>query len=82
MVRKKFQACQEIVLYKSRWKSLIGKWKSRFYGPFLVNEVFAGGAVQVIDHGYECTFVMKGQKLRYEGRKNASEKVPSMLTEP
>lgn len=46
MVRKKFQVGQEVVLYKSRLKGLLGKWKSRTYGPFIVNDVFVGGRLK------------------------------------
>lgn len=67
--------------------NLIGKdydkWKSRINGPFIVNEVFAGGAIEVVDLGDAHTFFMKGEKLRsYGGCENASKKASQMLAEP
>lgn len=47
LVRKEFQVLQKVLLYKSCLKWLIGKWKSRWSGPFIVNKVFANGAIEV-----------------------------------
>lgn len=41
LVKNTFQVGQEVMLYKSCWKGLLCKWKSRTFGPFIMNEVFA-----------------------------------------
>lgn len=80
MVRKKLQVGHGVVLYKSQWKGLLGKWKYINFGPFIMSEVFAGGAVELINPRDACIFVVKGEKLRsYGGSENASEKVSLML---
>lgn len=64
MVRKKFQVGQKVVLYISCWKGLLGRWKARTFGPFIVNGVFSSGTVEVIDTCDAHAFVVKGKKLR------------------
>lgn len=83
MVRNVFQIGHEVVLYKYHWKGFLCKCKSRKSGPFIVNQVFIGGAVELSDPKYACTFVVKGEKLRSYGEsENTSEKVCLMLVEP
>lgn len=67
MIRKEFPLGQKDMFYKSRRKGLLGKWKSRKFGLFIVSEVFAGGTVELIGLEYVRTFIMKGKKLRSYG---------------
>lgn len=46
-VRKEFQVEQKVILYKSRLKRLIGKLKTGGSSPFIINKVFAGGAIEL-----------------------------------
>lgn len=71
------------MLYKSRWKGLLGMWEARTYGTFIVNGFFTGGTVELIDPSDTCTFVVKGRKLMsYERSEKTSEKVSLMLADP
>lgn len=53
----------EVALYKSHCKGLLSKWKFRSFGPFIVNKVFVGGALELTDPEDAHTFVVKGNKL-------------------
>lgn len=83
LVRKEFQVGQKVLLYKSRWKRLLGKWKAGKFGPFIVNKVLAYGVVEIKDPGDSRTCIVKGNKLRtYVGSENASEKFSLILSDP
>lgn len=70
-------------MYEFRWKGLIGKWRTRIYGPLIVNEIFAGRTIKVVDSGNAHIFVVKGKKFKsYEKSEKTSEKASPMLAEP
>ncbi|XP_062116746.1 uncharacterized protein LOC133830712 [Humulus lupulus] len=47
LVWKEFQPGQQVLLFNSRMKLLLGKLKSRWSGPYTVVKVFPYGAVEV-----------------------------------
>ena len=64
-----------MLLYNSRLRLFPGKLKSRWSGPFVVNQVFPHGAVE-ITHKEKGTFKVNGQKLKLYlgGDQHISEK--------
>ena len=48
IVRKEFEAGQQVLLFNSRLKLFSGKLKSRWSGPFTVARVFSHGGAKVM----------------------------------
>lgn len=47
---------------------LLGKWKSRWSFPFIVNRVFADGVVELHDSGDSQAFMVKGKRHKIYSR--------------
>lgn len=60
---KDFEVGQKVLLFNSRMKLFPGKLKTRWYEPFVLNEVFLHRAIDLIkDDG--LTFKVNGHRLR------------------
>ena len=64
ILRKEFYVGQKVFLYNSRLKLFPGKLHSRWYGPFLVLQVFPHGAVEVQNLENGNAFKVNGQRLK------------------
>ena len=60
IVRKEFEAGQQVLLFNSRLKRFPEKLKSRWSGPFTVTQVFPHGGV-VVTHPKKGTFKVNTQ---------------------
>ncbi|XP_045810925.1 uncharacterized protein LOC123905364 [Trifolium pratense] len=49
--KKKFFVCQKVLLFKSRLKDMVGKFRSKWIGPFVVTNVFPSGAIEIKSTG-------------------------------
>ncbi|RDX86679.1 hypothetical protein CR513_31966, partial [Mucuna pruriens] len=49
ILRKDLQVSQKVLLFNSRLKLIAGKLRSRWDGPFVINDIFPYGAVQLKD---------------------------------
>lgn len=67
LVRREFQVGQKVLLYDSRLRLFPRKLKSRWSEPFIVNKVFANGAVEVQDPIDLHIFIVNDQKLKIYG---------------
>ncbi|XP_025670258.1 uncharacterized protein [Arachis hypogaea] len=64
-IRKKdFQEGDEVFLYNSRLKFMPGKLRSRWEGPFKVNEVKPYGVVELFDPQSDTTFKVNGHRVK------------------
>lgn len=79
---KDFQVGYKVLLYNSQLRLFPRKLKSRWYGPFIVNKVFAS-------HGNKKNlrdlhiFTVNGQRLKiYAGGEITSDKISLVLGEP
>ncbi|XP_016164856.1 uncharacterized protein LOC107607407 [Arachis ipaensis] len=69
-----FQEGDEVLLYNSRLRFMLGKLRSKWEGPFKVKEVKPYGVVELIDPQSETTFKVNGHRLkRYHGYKSPRE---------
>ena len=48
IMRKEFEAGQQVLLFNSRLKLFPGKLKSRWSGPFTVTQVFPHGGAEIM----------------------------------
>jgi len=62
--RKTFSIGQKVWLFDSRLRLFPGKLKSRWSGPYIVEEVYDNGAVSIMDPKTEYTFKVNGQRLK------------------
>ncbi|KAI3770488.1 hypothetical protein L6452_01622 [Arctium lappa] len=62
--RKSFHVGMKVWLYNSRLKLFPGKLRSRWYGPYIVQEVFPHGAVTIQDEKGGASFKVNGQRLK------------------
>ncbi|KAJ4713078.1 Pol polyprotein [Melia azedarach] len=65
ILRKKFKPHQQIHLYDSRLHLYLGKFKSRWTGPYMVTRVFPNGTIKVKDPTDGQTFKVNGQRLKH-----------------
>ncbi|XP_028206302.1 uncharacterized protein LOC114389760 [Glycine soja] len=69
--RKEFQPWQQVLLFNSRLRLFPGKLKSKWLGPFIINEVRPHGAVELGDpreENFEKKWIVNGQRLKlYNG---------------
>ena len=64
ILRKSFHPSQKVLLYNSRLHLFPGKLRSRWTGPYIVQEVFPYGAVTLIDPSNGTSFKVNGQRLK------------------
>ncbi|XP_031254791.1 uncharacterized protein LOC116112809 [Pistacia vera] len=63
IMKKNFEVGQQVLLYNSRLRLFPGKLKCRWFGPFIVTQVYPYGAVE-ISHEENGTFKVNGQRLK------------------
>ena len=63
ILRKEFEPGQQVLLFNSRLKLFPGKLKSRWPGPFTVNQIFPYGGVEVMHLEKGC-FKVNAQRLK------------------
>ncbi|RDX71759.1 hypothetical protein CR513_48842, partial [Mucuna pruriens] len=56
ILRKEFQVGLKVLLFTSRLKLIVGKLRSRWYGPFVITNVFPYGVVELKDEITNNTF--------------------------
>ena len=62
--RKAFEIGQKVLFYNSRLHLFLGKLKSKWNGPFIVNNVYPYGAVEIENPKDGVTFKVNGQRLK------------------
>ncbi|XP_024195565.1 uncharacterized protein LOC112198666 [Rosa chinensis] len=62
--RKDFSIGQKVLLFNSRLKLFPGKLRSRWFGPFLVTNVYSHGAVEIQNLRTHDKFKVNGHRLK------------------
>ncbi|CAL9013424.1 unnamed protein product, partial [Prunus brigantina] len=62
--RKTFEIGQKVLLFNSRLRLFPGKLRSRWYGPFVVTNVFPHGAVEIQNDKTGNIFKVNGHRLK------------------
>jgi hypothetical protein len=63
--RKSFEPNQKVWLFNSKLRLFPGKLRSRWDGPYVVQQVFPSGAIQISDPRDGRTFMVNGQRLKH-----------------
>ena len=80
--KRDFEVGQQVLLFNSRLKLFLGKLRSRWSGPFIVNKVLPSGAIEV-HHPSKETFTVNGQQLKhYLGGNFSTKRVLFVLSIP
>ena len=58
--RKEFQKGQRVLLYDSKLHIFPGKLKSRWIGPFTIQQVYANGVVELLNFNKTGSFKVNG----------------------
>ena len=64
IVEKRFEKGQRVLLFDSHLKLFPGKLKSRWMGPYRVNEVFPHGVVEIQSENGGKPFKVNGHRLK------------------
>ncbi|XP_038902330.1 uncharacterized protein LOC120088966 [Benincasa hispida] len=68
LCEKNLKASQRVLLFNSRLHLFPGKLKSRWFGPFIIKEVFPHGAVELTNEDGTNAFKVNGQRVNmYHG---------------
>ena len=82
ILKKEFRVGDLVLLFNSRLKLFSGKLRSRWSGPFKVQQVFSHGALELMNSKGEC-FRVNGQRCKvYRGGLMPKEKEILSLHQP
>lgn len=65
ILRRKFKPSERVLLFNSRLQLFPSKLKTRWSGPYTVQQDFPHGAVELIDEEDKHTFKVNGQRLKH-----------------
>ena len=82
ILKKEFKISDLVLLFNYRLKLFLGKLRSRWSGPFKVQQVFSHSALELINSKGEC-FRVNGQRFKvYRGGLLPKEKETLFLHQP
>ena len=64
ILRKNFEIGQKVLLFNTRLKLFLGKFRSRWVGPFIVTSVFSHGAIEIKSLQTNKEFKVNGHRLK------------------
>ena len=64
ITRKTFKPNQQVWLFNSRLRLFPGKLRSRWDGPYVVNQVLPHGAIKILDPKLGHFLKVNGQRLK------------------
>lgn len=65
LVRRNFQVGQQVLLFNSHLRLFPKKLKFKWSGPFVVNNFFQSGAIEIQDTCDMRRFKVNGQRLKH-----------------
>ena len=63
LAKNAFKRGQQVLLFNSRLKLVLGKFKSQWSRPFVITQVFPYGSVELV-HPEKGTFKVNGQRVK------------------
>ena len=82
VAQKNFQKEDKVMLYDSKLHIFSGKLKSRWIGPFTINQVYPNGAVELLRSNESQTFKVNGHRLKPYAVPFGPDKEELTLLEP
>ena len=65
ILKSEFHVGEKVLLYRSYLRFFAGKLLSRWEGPFIIEEVYQSGAIQIVSLKYNTSQVVNGQRLKH-----------------
>ena len=79
---KKFQKGQRVLLYDFKLHVFPGKLKSRWIGPFTIQQVYSNGVVELLNSNSTGSFKVNGNRLKPFVEPFSRDKEEIILLEP
>ena len=74
IARKQFQKGDQVLLYDSKLYLFLGKLKSRWTGPFTIQEVYLNGSLDMLNAKDNRMFKINGQRLKPYAVQHSTDK--------
>ena len=81
ILRKDFHQGNKVLLFQSHLKTFAGKLRSKWTGPYVIEEVFPHGAVDLYDPSTHKRFKVNGQRLKVYHEGFPTEAIDEMALE-
>ena len=82
IARKNFKKGNQVLLYDSKLHLFPRKLKSRWTGPFTIQEVYLNGSVNLLNSKYNRVFKVNGQRLKPYATQHSADKEEIPLLDP
>ena len=82
IARKQFQKGDQVLLYDSKLHHFPGKLKSRWIGPFTIQEVYINGSIDLLNAKDNQVFKVNGQRLKPYAAQHLTDKEEIPLLDP
>ena len=82
IARKHFQKRDQVFLYDSKLHLFLGKLKSRWTGPFTIQEVYINSSVDLLNAKDNGVFKVNGQRLKPNAAQHSTDKEEIPLLDP
>ena len=82
IARKNFRKGDQVLLYESKLHLFPGKLKSRWTGPFTIQEVYLNGSVDLLNSKDNRVFKVNGQRLKPYAVQHLADKEEIPLLDP
>ena len=82
IARKHFKKGDQVLLYDSKLHLFPGKLKSRWTGPYNIQEVYLNGSVDLLNAKDNRVFKVNGKKLKRYAARHSTDKEEIPLLDP
>ena len=82
IARKNFKQGDQVLFYDSKLHLFPGKLKSRWTGPFTIQEVYPNGSVDLLNSKDNRVFKVNGQRLKPYAAQHSADKEENPLLNP
>ncbi|CAM8909052.1 unnamed protein product [Rhodiola kirilowii] len=72
ILKRQFSVGDKVLLFNSKYKLFLGKFKSRWFGPYKIHRVFNDGHLELIDNN-ENIFKANGQRVKIYHAANGNQ---------
>ena len=82
ITQKNFSQGDQVLLYDSKLHLFLGKLKSRWIGPFIVQQAYSNGLVDLLNPNDSRVFKVNGQRLKPYVVQQSADREEILLLDP
>ena len=82
ITQKNFSQGDQVLLYDSKLHLFLGKLKSRWIGPFIVQQAYSNGLVDLLNPNDSRVFKVNGQRLKPYVVQQSADREEILLRDP